>query len=152
MKKNNLFLTSILVFNLLCGLLCGLFCGLAFAAEKPQTDANIENNKSIPNKIEQGGFYNVAVLQTLNKVTAKTSDLKIKIGNQVGFGKLIIKAKKCWKASPDQRPENKILLEITDEVEGSRKTIFNGWIFSSSPSISGIEHPIYDITAIECKN
>jgi hypothetical protein len=114
-----------------------------------------------------------AILQGLNKVTGKTSNLQIKVGEKINFGKLTIKVKKCWRAPLDQRPENKILLEVEEdasnqELEGEslikimdetisqenglKKTIFHGWMFSSSPSISGLEHPIYDITAIECKN
>lgn len=115
-----------------------------------QTDTN---QKLTIDKIDQSNFSGTAILQGLNKVTAKTSELKIKIGEQVDFGKLTIKAKKCWKSPPSQRPENKILLEITENNDdGVKKVIFYGWMFSSSPSISGLEHPIYDITAIECKN
>jgi hypothetical protein len=116
----------------------------------------------------------VAILQGLNKVTGKTSELRVKVGGKVSFGKLDVKVKKCWRAPLDQRPENKILLEIEEDdsrqdldvinpqnVDNTnsnqksdelKRTIFYGWMFSSSPSISGLEHPIYDITAIECKN
>jgi hypothetical protein len=114
-----------------------------------------------------------SILQGLNKVTGKTSDLKIKVGGEMDFGKLTIKVEKCWRAPLYQRPENKILLKIEENISnkdsenrifsedgsekinqenGPKKTIFYGWMFSSSPSISGLEHPIYDITAIECKN
>ncbi len=122
---------------------------------KPQ-EASAEdqdiNQKLTIDKIDQSNFAGTAVLQGLNKVTAKTSELRIKVGGQIEFGKLIIKAKKCWKSPPDQRPENKILLEVEEtDLSGAKKTIFYGWMFSSSPSISGLEHPIYDITAIECK-
>ncbi len=112
-----------------------------------------ESQKSTVDKVDQSNFSGVAVLQILNKVTAKTSDLRIKIGGQAEYGKLIITAKKCWRAPPDQRPENKILVDVEDVKEdGTKELIFTGWMFSSSPSISGLEHPIYDLVAIECKN
>ncbi len=121
-------------------------------------------------KKHQNNLSPTAILQGLNKVTGKTSELEIEVGKEMNFGKLIIKVKKCWKSPADQRPENKILLEIekassnqnllaedikieTDQkINKLGKTIFYGWMFSSSPSISSLEHPIYDITAIECRN
>lgn len=131
-----------------------LFASLIFFASANIATAqeDTESQKTTIDKIDQSNFSGVAVLQGLNKVTAKTSDLRIKIGGQLEYGRLIIKAKKCWKSPADQRPENKILVEV-DEVneDGSKKEIFNGWMFSSSPSISGIEHPVYDLVAIECK-
>lgn len=135
---------------------------ICLAAVQPQVNNEQKNNETSA----------VAILQGLNKVTGKTSELRVKIGEEVTFGKLDIKVKRCWRAPLDQRPENKILLEIKEDdsrqdldvinpqnsantnqkSEELRRTIFYGWMFSSSPSISGLEHPIYDITAIECKN
>jgi hypothetical protein len=109
-------------------------------------------------KVDPSRFNTVAVIQGLNKITAKTSLLEIKIGSTIKFGRLSITAHKCWQSPLEQRPESKILLEIFDsgEVktnEESKQTrIFYGWMFSSSPSISALEHPIYDITAVNCKN
>ena len=104
-------------------------------------------------KAEPVTFYSTAVVQALNKITAKTSILEMKIGDNVSFGTLTIIARKCWKSGSDQRPESKILLEVLDSNnDKTNKTrVFYGWMFSSSPSISGLEHPIYDITAISCK-
>jgi hypothetical protein len=122
--------------------------------KKPATPAaiNPQTEEVSPKEVDPNNFSGVAILQGLNKITAKTSDLRVPVGGQVEFGKLIIKAEKCWKSAPDQRPENKILLQIDEiQADGSKKSIFHGWMFSSSPSISGIEDPIYDITAIACK-
>lgn len=103
-------------------------------------------------------FYNFAVLQALNKTTAKTSILEMKMEEKINFGQLRIIAHRCWKAPLDQKPENKILLEVfenkfNDDIgDFEEERIFYGWMFSSSPSISGMEHPIYDLTAIKCIN
>lgn len=114
------------------------------------TDANLTVDK-----IDSSSFYGTAVIQALNKVTAKTSILELRVGGSIKFGKLTIQARKCWQASSEQRPESKILLEVFDEASDGKQPIknriFYGWMISSSPSISGLEHPIYDITAIGCK-
>lgn len=138
------------------------------AAQAPEEimdgDAAEINTKEEPdyqltvNKVDPSRFNNTAVIQGLNKITAKTSVLEIKVGDTIKFGKLTITAHKCWQAPLEQKPENKILLEIFDNGSGTteneivKKRIFYGWMLSSSPSISGIEHPIYDVTAISCKN
>ena len=104
------------------------------------------------NQIDQSNFANVAILQGLNKITAKTSEFEIKVDDSVEFGKLTIIVRKCWQSPADQRPESKILLEIYENInEDTKNKIFHGWMFASSPSISGLEHPIYDVTALGCK-
>lgn len=126
------------------------------------SDSSEQTYQLNTDKVDPSRFSNVAVIQALNKITAKSSLIEIKLGDTIRFGKLSITALKCWQAPLEQKPENKILLEIFDsgsknpdnpDEEGKGKTrIFYGWMFSSSPSISSIEHPIYDITAIACKN
>ncbi len=133
---------------------------LSSAEESPQTDSkNNEAEEEITiDKTDPSRFSTVAIIQGLNKITAKTSLLEIKIGNTIRFGKLTITAHKCWQSSLDQKPESKILLEIFDDNsiekngEKGKNRIFYGWMFSSSPSVSALEHPIYDITAVGCKN
>lgn len=103
-------------------------------------------------KVDTSNFYNTAIVQGLNKTTAKTSILEIKIGSKIRFGQISIIAHKCWQSPLDQKPESKILLEIFESHgDESEKRIFYGWMFASSPSISGLENPIYDITALSCK-
>ena len=114
----------------------------------------ISNNsqKITASQIDQSNFANVAILQGLNKITAKTSEFEIKVDDSVEFGKLTIIVRKCWQAPADQRPESKILLEIYENInEDTKNKIFYGWMFASSPSISSLEHPIYDVTALGCK-
>ena len=106
-------------------------------------------------KVDPTRFNTIAFIQGLNKITAKTLILDIKVGDTIKFGKLTITIHKCWQASLDQKPESKILMEIYDSGNGTdekRSRIFYGWMLSSSPSISALEHPIYDITAVGCKN
>jgi len=104
--------------------------------------------------------YNIATVQILNKTTAKNSMLDLRIGQKVNLGAITVKSHKCWMAPLDQKPETKILLEVfenknsqeLDANPAESKRIFYGWLFASSPSLSGLEHPIYDIVSIACKN
>lgn len=97
------------------------------------------------------GHYDVAVLQGLNKVTARISRLEAPVGTSVRFGNLEVVVKRCAKSAPNERPENAALLEILDRKPGETPVVaFNGWMFSSSPSLAGLEHPVYDIIVLEC--
>lgn len=96
--------------------------------------------------------YNAVVLQGLNKVTGHTSKLEGALGTVFHFGTLEITVKRCWKAPPEERPENAGLMEISElkPGEGPQK-IFLGWMFSSSPGLSGLEHAVYDINMLSCE-
>jgi hypothetical protein len=116
-----------------------------------------KNSRLTLNKIDNSRFMKIALLQGLNKVTAKTSILTAKISDPIRFGKLLILVHKCWQAPINQQPDSKILLEIFELKNGPdnrevKDRIFYGWIIASEPAVSGLEHPIYDITAISCKN
>lgn len=128
------------------------FCNISLAQ-----DAETNGYKLTVDKVDPSRFYNIAVIQGLNKTTAKTSILELKTGSKINFGSISIIAHKCWQASLDQKPESKILIEVfetknDEKGEAKEQRIFYGWIFASSPSISGLEHPIYDLTALSCKN
>ncbi|MCE2927059.1 MAG: DUF2155 domain-containing protein [Rickettsiales bacterium] len=94
---------------------------------------------------------NSITLQGLNKVTGRTSKFDGLLGTVLRFGNLEIVARRCWKAPPEERPENAALLEISELKRGEAPAqVFLGWMFSSSPSLSGLEHPVYDISIISC--
>jgi hypothetical protein len=95
--------------------------------------------------------YDTAILRGLKKVTAETSTVEAPIDNPVTFGTLTILVKKCVKAAPDERPENAALIKITDNKPGEpANVVFSGWMISSSPAISAMENPVYDITMLDC--
>lgn len=132
-------------------LIC-LFHSPSFAAEEMASIEN-GNDELTEEKTDLTRFYNVAILRGLNKTTAKTSALEMKIEDKIRFGQISIIAHKCWQAPLDQKPESKILIEVLESKNNEpEQRIFYGWMFASSPSISGLEHPIYDLTAIGCKN
>jgi hypothetical protein len=100
-------------------------------------------------------FTDVAQIRILNKITGKTFELERKIGEEITVEDLDIKFIRCWKSYPEETPENKLLLKVyetKDKYVDRRNLIFFGWIFSSSPSLNGLEHPSYDITLENCKN
>jgi hypothetical protein len=115
-------------------------------AEQPAV--TVEDVEPIPPAPES----NTAVLQGLNKVTGKTSVLAATLGTVERFGTMEIIARRCWKAPPEERPENAVLLEMRELKTGAEPTqVFLGWMFSSSPAVSALEHPVYDITVLRCE-
>lgn len=105
-----------------------------------------------PEKKEDAPEYNAVILQGLNKVTGRTSKLEGPVGTLMVFGNLQIVARRCWKSDPFERPENAALLDISETRQGETpRQAFLGWMFSSSPGLSGLEHPVYDITVLSCE-
>lgn len=95
---------------------------------------------------------NVIKLRGLNKVTARISVIEEPLGTVMRFGNLEIIAHRCWRAKPEEQPENAALLEIRELKPGEGpQTVFSGWMFSSSPALSSLEHPVYDVTLLTCE-
>ena len=97
----------------------------------------------------------IVVLRTIDKVSARTHTFEIPVDKTVKFGaSLFIKARACRKASPLEQPENAAFLQIWERApdEDDARWVFSGWMFSSSPSLSAMDHPVYDVWVIDCKN
>ena len=95
--------------------------------------------------------YDTVRLRALNKITTKTQEITAKFGAVVRFGNLEIIPRGCWVAPPNKRPEQAGLLEAWYWKPGEKPSlVFFGWMFKSSPALSSLEHPIYDITMLEC--
>lgn len=95
----------------------------------------------------------VAQIQALDKITARISTLSTPIGEPIRFGTLEIVIQRCAFRPPEEPPENVAFLEITDRGhDGSApgRQVFSGWMFSSSPAVSAVEHPVYDVTLLDC--
>jgi hypothetical protein len=97
----------------------------------------------------------VAVLQGLDKTTARVSTFDAPVDQSVRFGTLVITVRACVKRPPEEPPETAAFL-IVDEVRRNSTTsedkrVFSGWMFASSPAVSAMEDPIYDITVLDCK-
>ena len=97
--------------------------------------------------------YAITVLQALDKVSARVSPLEVPVGETVTFGNLEITARACDKRPPEEQPESAAFLEIVEKHEGEPPvTQFVGWMFASSPALSAMEHPVYDVWVLDCKN
>ena len=94
----------------------------------------------------------VAVLQGLDKVTARISNFEVPVGETVRFGSLEITARHCTKRPPEEPPETTAFLEIRDiKPDEDPVKLFTGWMFASSPALSALEHPVYDVWVIDCR-
>ena len=93
-------------------------------------------------------------LTALNKITAKTSSLKLAIGENSFFGPLEIKALKCQLSQTESASETIAYIQVKDlSNKGNDQVfIFNGWTFASSPTLQSIDHPVYDLWITSCEN
>lgn len=89
------------------------------------------------------------LLQALDKTTGRTSFLTLKVGEPYTYGDLVVTAEKCMKRPPEETPENSVYLTVREKED---QEIFKGWMFSSNPALSAMEHPVYDIWIVECKD
>ena len=94
----------------------------------------------------------IAVLQGLDKITARVTTIEAPVGQSVRFGTLDITVKRCRKRPPEETPETTAFLEIRERRTGEHPAdLFAGWMFASSPAVSSMEHPVYDVWVTDCK-
>jgi hypothetical protein len=98
----------------------------------------------------------IAVLQGLDKTTARVSKFDAPVDQTVRFGTLVITVRACVKKPPEEEPNTAAFLIIDEVRPGDANTVvskrvFSGWMFASSPAISALEDPIYDINVLDCK-
>lgn len=106
----------------------------------------------LPTPSAHADFMQTAVLQGLDKVTARVSRIEVPVGGGVvTFGALEISADACYKRPPEETPESAAFLRIAEQRTGeSAETIFSGWMFASSPALSALENAVYDVWVIDC--
>jgi hypothetical protein len=93
----------------------------------------------------------VVLMQGLDKITARTSTFEVDVGASQRFGSLEITARHCEKTPPEEPPERKAFLEIVDiRPDQEAVGVFSGWMFSSSPALNALEHPVYDVWVVDC--
>ena len=95
---------------------------------------------------------NIAEIQILDKITAKVKTYNIKKNNSLKIDSLNVEIYACFKSPPEEIPEDYVLLKIYDSIDNSKNNlIYQGWMISSSPSATPLEHPIYDLWLKDCK-
>lgn len=99
-----------------------------------------------------------AVVRGLDKITGHARDYALTIGRPARVGSLEVIARACQKSAPEETPEVAIYVDVFDHPparegeDSERREIFHGWLFASSPGLSAIDHPSYDIWAIDCRS
>lgn len=101
----------------------------------------------------QAEKFPVAVLQALDKVTARVSTVTAPVGQVVKFGTLEIITRVCDKRPPEEPPESAAFLDIWEARSGEpADSVFRGWMFASSPALSAMEHAVYDVWVLDCRS
>ena len=95
--------------------------------------------------------YDVVKFRSLDKITAQTKIFEVKVGSTVKYGPLYIKVQSCQKNPPIEAPESAAFVQIW-EISSEQKAqwIFSGWMFASSPGLSSMDHPVYDVWVLDC--
>lgn len=122
-----------------------VFWGAAAQAQSP----------AVPGPTPQMGgndlSLDVAVLQGLDKVTARVVTVEAPVGAPVHFGALEIIVRACKKRRPEDQPESAAFLDIWElHKDQPAQALFRGWMFASSPALSSMEHPVYDLWVLDC--
>tara|TARA_B100001121_G_scaffold264077_1_gene245262 strand:+ start:123 stop:530 length:408 start_codon:yes stop_codon:yes gene_type:complete len=124
--KNNFKLLSIV---------CFIFFSLTFSTSS-------QNNL-------EGNFTDIKIL---DKISSKNTLIKLKNGELKQFKDLTIKSFKCKNSKFDDNPEITAYIQVRDlkNKKNNEVFVFNGWMFSSSPSIAPFDHPVYDVWLVKC--
>ncbi len=122
-----------------------------------QIDNQNENTSKIKTKNKKSNIKSEKIIVNLlglDKITAKKIEINIEVGETKKFGLLQIKAIRCGKTYSNNKSGEAAYIQVTDISDNQVEKIFvfNGWTFSSSPSLRPIDHPVYDLWLIGCDN
>lgn len=110
-----------------------------------------------------------ATLRALDKITGRSTDIEVFVGQPVVFGSLRVELEVCYQTPPEEAPESAAFLKIfstqpvavetmdaavdanaVETVSEENPELFSGWMYASSPGLSALEHPVYDVWVIRC--
>ncbi len=123
--------------------------------EEEEKNLNYDNKNDIKIKKKENKLNSAhAILIGLDKITAKSSKIKINIDQAKKFGPLEIKILKCGKVRVNNKIEDVAYMQVKDFTnnENEKVFIFNGWTFSSDPNLTPFDHAIYDLQLLNCQN
>ncbi len=129
-----------------------------FEEESSEMDSDQETDKiskiKSKNKKKFETRDTIVHLRALDKITAKTSDIDVIVGQKKKFGYLEIFPKKCAKSQEEGNRGVVVYIQVKDlsEKKDDKVFIFNGWTFSSSPTLRTFDHPVYDLWVTGCEN
>ncbi len=92
-------------------------------------------------------------LQTLEKITGRVRSVDAVVGEATRIGNLVITLRACRKRPLEETPESAAFMEINEQRAGEEglTRLFTGWMFATSPAMSALEHPVYDVWLVDCK-
>ena len=101
---------------------------------------------------EKNTINNRTNLKILDKISSKNELVKLTNGEELIYKDLAIKSMKCTNSEFDDDPEIKAYIQVRDltKNDNDKVYVFNGWMFSSSPSIAPFDHPVYDVWIVDC--
>ena len=118
-------------------------------------DTTLDKSKNITGDSKSLNNDKVYInLKALDKITAKTSSIRLAVGDKKFFGPLEIKALKCQLSEGKDTSDIVAYIQVKDlsAKDNNRVFLFNGWTFASSPTLQSIDHPIYDLWITSCEN
>ena len=93
-----------------------------------------------------------ANFKLLDKISNKLVEKSIRVNESDFIGTLIIKVYSCFTEPPNEIPEDYVLIDVKDSLQEQEISIYKGWMISSSPDVTPLEHPIYDLWLLGCSN
>ena len=120
--------------------------------ENTEWSLNTKEKKEVLSDNDSDKIY--VNLKALDKITAKTSSVRIAIGEKKYFGKLEIKPLKCQLSDANEAPDTVAYIQVKDLSSKNKDQVFlfNGWTFASSPTLRSIDHAVYDLWLVGCDN
>ena len=93
-----------------------------------------------------------ASFKLLNKTTNKVSTMDILVSSKISWETLNIEVLYCGSTPPTEIPEDYVLIDVYDTINNENTNIYKGWMISSSPDVTPLENPIYDLWLVDCSN
>lgn len=106
----------------------------------PQDEAGEEGDKPLL----------IGRFSLLHKVTAKVTDIELRAGEELTLGDLTLTMHDCISAPPEEPPETRSFLQVSEFKLGTDRQLFSGWMFASSPGLHALEHPVFDLWPTAC--
>ncbi len=120
-----------------------------------KNNVNLNNTEDIIEKSDTQKSDKIYInLTALDKITAKTSSIRLAVGEKKFFGPLEIKALKCQLSENNDSIDTVAYLQVKDlsAKDNNQVFLFNGWTFASSPTLQSIDHPVFDLWIVGCDN
>ena len=123
--------------------------------EVEDNNININTNDATTNLDQSSKDKKIYInIKALDKITAKTSSIRVAVGEKKSLGSLEISALKCSVSEKKDNPDTVAYIQVKDlsNKNNDQVFLFNGWTFASSPTLKSIDHPVYDLWITSCEN